>query len=61
MNWTSEMPRSRMNKIDLEARVYRLKNELYAREMNSSMTGQWSDGAHYTLNKVLDILQEYSS
>jgi hypothetical protein len=55
------MPRSKMQKNDLEAKVYKLKNELYAREMNSSMTGQWSDGAHYTLNKVLDILQEYSS
>jgi hypothetical protein len=55
------MPRSRMCKIDLEARVYKLKNELYDRETNSSMTGQWSDGAHYTLNRVLDILQEYSS
>jgi|TARA_B100001094_G_C17705348_1_gene564643 hypothetical protein len=55
------MPRSRMNKIDLEARVYRLKNELYGKETDSSMTGQWYDGAHYTLNKVLDILQEYSN
>jgi hypothetical protein len=61
MKWISEMPRSRMCKIDLEARVYKLKNELYDRETNSSMTGQWSDGAHYTLNRVLDILQEYSS
>ncbi len=61
MNWTCEMPRSRMNKIDLEARVYRLKNELYGKETDSSMTGQWYDGAHYTLNKVLDILQEYSN
>ena len=61
MNWNCEMPRSRMHKIDLEAKVYKLKTELYNKEIHPGVTGQWHDGAHYTLNKVLDILQEYSS
>lgn len=54
------MPRSRMTKIDIEARIYKLKTALYNGE-NRDKNGDWHDGAHYTLNKVLDILQEFSN
>jgi len=49
-----------MQKNDLEAKVYKLKNELYD-ETRQDKDGEWHDGAHYTLNRVLDILQEYSN
>ncbi len=53
------MGRSIMRKIDLEARVYKLKTELY-NGTYWDKNGDWHDGAHHTLNKVLDILQEYA-
>lgn len=52
------MPRSRMTKIDVEARVLKLKNEIYDNSYNGC-SNEWSTGAHYTLNRVLDILQEF--
>tara|TARA_B100000900_G_scaffold364269_1_gene338797 strand:+ start:519 stop:704 length:186 start_codon:yes stop_codon:yes gene_type:complete len=55
------MPRGRLLKIDMLAKVYKLKTELYNKEeRNSNMTGQWYDGAHDSLDKVLDIINEYS-
>ena len=53
------MGRSIMRKIDLEARVYKLKTELY-NGTYWDKNGDWHDGAHHTLNKILDILQEYA-
>jgi len=52
------MPRSTMLKTDILARLYKLKTELYE-EHEVTKTGQWTDGAHFAYNKVLDILQEY--
>lgn len=54
------MPRGHLLKVDMLAKVYKLKNELYDKKSNSSMTGQWYDGANDSLDKVLDILSEYS-
>lgn len=53
------MPRTRMSKIDLEAKVYKLKTELYDGK-HQDKTGQWHDGAHHALSEVLKHLQEYS-
>tara|TARA_A100001201_G_scaffold71377_3_gene65330 strand:+ start:456 stop:605 length:150 start_codon:yes stop_codon:yes gene_type:complete len=47
-----------MTKQEMEVRVLKLKNELY----NGSWihkNGDWHDGAHTMLNRVLDIIQEY--
>jgi len=52
------MPRNIMTKDELKCRVLKLKNELY-NGMHHNKGGQWHDGAHHSLNKVLDILQEY--
>ena len=52
------MPRSFMLKVDLEARLYKLKTALFEGE-HSDKNGDWHDGYHEALNKVLDILQEY--
>jgi hypothetical protein len=51
-----------MLKVDLLARLYKLKTELYENETNAESqgkTGQWQDGAHYAYNEVLKVLQEY--
>lgn len=55
----SIMPRGKMLKVDMLARVYKLKNELY-NGTNYAKSSEWHDGAHDALNKVLDILKEYS-
>ena len=54
------MPRGRMQKIDIEPRVLKLKTELHDGKYDGA-SDDWLDGAHYSLNRVLDILQEYSS
>jgi|TARA_B100001094_G_scaffold192836_1_gene186687 hypothetical protein len=48
-----------MRKIDLEARIYKLKNSLYNGQ-HEDKNGDWHEGHHQALNKVLDILKEYS-
>ena len=53
------MSRSRMSKIDIEARIYKLKTALYDGQ-HSDKSGDWHDGAHDALNKVLDAINEYS-
>jgi len=47
-----------MRKIDLESRVYKLKTALYDGQ-HHDQSGEWHDGAHYALGKILEILQEY--
>ena len=56
----NEMPRGRMNKVDILARVYKMKNELY-NGTHYAKDKEWHDGAHDALNRVLDLLNEYSS
>ena len=52
------MPRNSMTRQEIEARIYKLKTALYNGEHHEK-SGEWHDGAHDSLNKVLDILQEY--
>ena len=47
-----------MTKIDLEARLYKLKTALYNGEQQDK-SGEWHDGYHEAISKVLDILQEW--
>ena len=54
------MPRSRMSKVDILARVYKMKNELYD-GAHYGKSSEWHDGAHDALNRILDLLNEYSS
>jgi len=49
-----------MSKVDILARVYKMKNELY-NGTYCNQSGEWHDGAHDTLNRVLEMLKEYSS
>ncbi|AGG54227.1 hypothetical protein CYXG_00163 [Synechococcus phage S-SSM4] len=50
--------RGQMRKIDIEPRIFNLKHELYNTQGASD---DWYAGAHYSLNRVLQILQEYYS
>ena len=51
--------RGQMRKIDIEPRIFRLKNELY--NQHGGASNDWKAGAHYSLDRVLQILQEYYS
>ena len=52
------MPRAIMQKTDILARVYKLKTALFNGE-HPEKSADWHDGAHESLNKILDILQEW--
>lgn len=52
--------RSIMKKVDFEPRIHHLKSELYRGDYDGA-SEDWKDGAHYMLNRVLMILQEYYS
>lgn len=54
------MPRGRMSKVDILARVYKMKNELY-NGTHRTKSREWHDGAHDALNRILDLLNEYSN
>ena len=47
-----------MTKEEVEVRILKLKNELYDGSWHYK-NGEWHDGAHTMLNRVLDIIQEY--
>jgi len=51
--------RGQMKKIDIEPRIFRLKHELY--NQHGGASNDWKAGAHYSLDRVLQILQEYYS
>lgn len=46
-----------MRKRDLLARIYKHKQDLY--DEVYAQTGDWSEGAHHMLNKMLELAQEY--
>jgi hypothetical protein len=52
------MPRNFMTREEAEVRLLKMKNELYNGSW-SSKNGQWHDGAHTMLNRVLDMIGEY--
>jgi hypothetical protein len=49
-----------LKKVDMQARSMKLKNELYERCERHDMTEQECRGAEQYLNKVLDVIDEYS-
>jgi hypothetical protein len=54
------MPRGRMTKVDILARVYKMKTELYNGN-HRDKGAEWHDGAQDTLNKILNFLNEYNT
>ncbi len=49
-----------LDKPHMEARVIKLKNELYSHCEKHDLTEQECRGADEYLNKVLDVIQEYA-
>ena len=49
-----------MRKRDILARIYKHKCELFNGRYKGA-SEEWEEGAHYMLNRVLMILQEYYS
>jgi len=56
------MPRGSLHKIDIQAKVLRLKHQLI---VEKSFHPEWNDfernSANVTLNRILDIIDEYSN
>ena len=52
------MPRSQLTKIDMLDKVYKFKTALYNGEYRHK-SAAWHEGAHDSLNKVLDIINEF--
>jgi len=53
------MASGKVSKIDIQTRVYKMKNELY-NGTHYAKSGDWHDGAHDALNRILEMLKEYS-
>ena len=49
-----------MHKVDMQARAFKLKNELYERCERHELSEQECRGADEYLNKVLDVVDEFS-
>jgi len=49
--------RGQVTKIDVEAFLYKMKNEIY--KDHPDKTGDWHRGAHYALNEMLEYLKRY--
>ena len=54
------MPRGILSKVDILSRVLRLKKNLYDRTEYSHWNDQERKSADKMLNRVLDMLNEYS-
>jgi hypothetical protein len=54
------MPNSKLSKVDILPRIYKLKTALYDGKRHDK-SGEWHDGYHAALNEVLDLLDEFSS
>jgi hypothetical protein len=52
------MPRNGMTRKEMECRVLKLKHMLYNGNYQHK-NGDFHDGAHEMLNKVLNIIEEY--
>ena len=49
-----------MHKVDMQARAFKLKNELYGRCERRELTEQECRGAEEYLNKLLDVVDEFA-
>tara|TARA_B100001989_G_scaffold220026_1_gene172271 strand:+ start:879 stop:1043 length:165 start_codon:yes stop_codon:yes gene_type:complete len=54
------MGRGRVTKIEIYARLIKLKNDLYGGRYDGA-SEDWIAGAHYQLNSMLDIIDEYNT
>jgi hypothetical protein len=54
------MPRGRLSKVDILAKMYKMKTDLH-NEVYVDKNTDWYDGAHDAIDKVLNYLNEFSS
>ena len=52
--WSQMMPRGRLTKVDVEAKIYKMFRELDQEQGEKGL-------AYKYLHKVLDVLEEYSN
>lgn len=52
------MSRNFVTKEDINVRVLKLKTEILDKKYREE-SEEWEEGAHFMLNSVIDILQEY--
>lgn len=52
------MPKNSLKRDEFLVKVTKMKNELYNGSY-SARNAEWHEGAHHTLNKVMDMLDEY--
>jgi len=59
MSYT-KMPRGNLSKVDMLAKVYKLKTELYDGTLEKK-SEEYHEGAHTAYNTILDIINEYGN
>ncbi len=52
--------RGRVTKIEMKARLIKLKNDLYNGRYHGA-SEEWMEGSHYQLNSMLAIIDEYNT
>ena len=52
--------RGRVTKIEMKARLIKLKNDLYNGRYHGA-SEDWIEGSHYQLNSMLAIIDEYNT
>ena len=52
--------RGRVTKIEMKARLIKLKNELQNGRYHGA-SEEWIEGSHYQLNSMLAIIDEYNT
>jgi len=55
------MSSGQLKKVDMQARAFKLKNELYDRCEKHELSAEECRGADEYLNKVLDAVDEFSN
>ena len=55
------MSSGRVSKVEMLARVYKLKQALFLGNWLKNASQDRRDGAHDALNLILEVLDEYSS
>lgn len=53
------MPRGTLNKVDMLARVYKLKDRIYNDDSYSHWNNEQRKAADDAINSVLEIMSEY--
>lgn len=53
------MPRNQLTRDELLVKILKLKHQLHVGSLGSDWSPDQISSAHFALNKVLDIIEEY--